>query len=351
MIDISFSDVFVPSVACKNRRFGVCNGHFSYHPSWSRTRVPTDQVVRGQDLGWLFYNAAVSRDSFSIAGLEIPDQAFHEGDPVVTDPFVPFANGLDAILGPAPDSSVSAAGTAGVLTNMFERRLLDRNIVSLLLGRIYTFEDGNEGLVAGELLFGGINEELMLPNTTMRFLSMSNKTDGPDVVRPLCNGTWQVPAGAVSVTWLNETSGENQTKRVELGGSWTARLDTSHPFIIVPPPIDDLLSGMADPFRAPYTFPFIDCRDRGRLPDLVFTLGAGAEAAEFVLTSRDYTVESRLFGSWRVCLWMIAGGYSVYRDMEVLGLGSAFTRSFYVALDAEQGKVGLGTPWWRSFLR
>jgi len=359
LIDITSSDVFVPSIACMEKFSGVCDSrHFLYHPSWSRTRTSTGTELHMQEYGPLFYEATVSRDTFSVAGIEIPDQAFHEGTEVSTDPTAFFSHSMDAILGLGPDSSMSPAGLAGPLTNMFERGLLDRNIVSIMLARWFGDIEEEEGArsLSGELMLGGINEELLLPNTTMPFLTMSNKTDPPADGRvhgdppPLSNGTWQVPARAVSVTWLNETSGENQTERVELADSWTARLDTMMFYVTAPEPIVELLWTLADPILVPYFYPFIFCQDRDRLPNLVYTLGAGDEATEFVLTPHDYTLEASMFGFGHMCLWTVGRGYGGYDEREVIELGSPFLRAFYVALDADNRKVGLGTPWWRPWL-
>jgi hypothetical protein len=305
-----------------------------------------DKELHNQDFLGLFYNAIVSRDVFSIAGIEIPDQDFLEATSVFTDPLLYFADGMDAILGLAPDASTSPASLNGPLTNMFNRGLLDRNVVSIMLGRKVWDDIDGARLINGELMFGGINEDLLQPNTTMKFFSMSNKTDMPNTPypRPLCNGTWQVTAQAVSMTWFNETSGENQTERVDLADTWTARLDTIQMFVTVPERIDTILTKLADPMRIPNFYPFIDCRDRARLPNLVFTLGAGEEAHEFELTPYDYTVESDVLGLAGQCLWAVGRGYNGYDESEVLELGSAFMRAFYVVLDSGSRKIGLGTP-------
>src|SRR3569833_538060 len=106
LFDITSSDVFVPSIACMEKFSGVCDSrHFLYHPSWSRTRTSTGTELHMQEYGPLFYEATVSRDTFSVAGIEIPDQAFHEGTEVSTDPTACFSHSMDAIQGLGTASS------------------------------------------------------------------------------------------------------------------------------------------------------------------------------------------------------------------------------------------------------
>ncbi len=339
----------MPSIACKGKYPGICRGHFSYHPSWSQTRLTTEKRL---DQRWypggLLYDTVVSKDSFAVAGLGIPDQEFQEGQSVFAHPFTPWLDNWDAVLGLAPDSHSSQAGITSPLDNILERGMLNDSTVSFMLGRYeagYVHADG-------ELLFGGIDSSQMLPNTSMRFLTMSNKTDPPDAHYPwevrLCNSTWQVPAQAVSITFYNNTSGQNQTERVELEETYTARLDTVEMFTQVPDKIYDILLGLANPMDGGYWLPYIDCFSRRRLPNLVFTLGTGDESDDFVLTPFDYTLEIEIMGGQNSCYWALTPGSEMFRKMKVLSLGSSFVRGYYVSLDKGRRRVGLGTPWWRS---
>jgi hypothetical protein len=48
-------------------------------------------------------------------------------------------------------------------------------------------------LVAGEVAFGGVNDELLRKDADMKFILMSNRTDPPDTEYGILNGTWRVP--------------------------------------------------------------------------------------------------------------------------------------------------------------
>ncbi|KAH8891425.1 acid protease [Thozetella sp. PMI_491] len=334
VIDISSPDVIVTSSKCSKERdpwSEICNrGHYQYHPTWSKTGTPSNKLFV-HECPVMAYYARVTRDSFSIAGIEVEDQGFHEALDILTPPIGKLMDAWDGVLGLAIDDGQSPVGLKGPFTNMIKRGLVDSAIVSIMLGR------WNEDiwLVPGEIAFGGVNEDLIKPNTSIRFLPVSNRTDSPESPFAVLNSTWQVEAQSVGFTWFNKTSGENETIHHELPlETGTARFDTAMPSIALPRAVADELAKIAKPrFHDPEYWTTIPCNRVPSLPALVFKLGG----EEFVLPPEDYVLEG------------ING-----RDCQERGLfmlGSAFLRSYYVVLDRERRNIGFGEPAWRDWLR
>ncbi|KAH8901309.1 acid protease [Thozetella sp. PMI_491] len=348
IIDISFPDVIVTSSECLTDHndweyAALCNGgHYQYHPTWSRTGVPSTKLFFN-DYPAVFYEGRVTKDVMSIAGLEISDQSFHEALDVRTPPIGHLMDFWDGVLGLAIDDAQSPVGLKGPLTNMIEQGLIDTGIVSILLGR----GDNKAVDSPGEIAFGGVNEDLIRPNTTIKFLPVSNRMDPPDEdAIPMFNSTWQVEAQYVEFTWFNETSGHNETVHHDFPAeTGTARFDTIVPTIALPPPVGDVLRMLAKPrFHFPEHFMTIPCTIIPTLPTLVFKLGGEV----FLLPPEDYVLED--IGN-KTCIWTIESIPPFGGSESILPLGSAFLRSFYVVLDRDRRNIGFAEPAWKDWYR
>lgn len=288
----------------------------------------------------LYYQAIVTGDALTVGGLEVEDQKFLEGVRISTSPFVPWLDDWDAVVGFAPDDESSDAGTQGFWTRITQKQLVNSNIFSVYLGRF----DPDWGMIPGELTLGGVNEELLAPNTTMVFIPMSNNTDPPDLYYPVLNSTWQVPADSVSFTWFNRTSGKNMTVRADLPSNGTARFDTIYPQIALPPSIVRVLDEIAKPRGISwFMLPGIECSKMSILPDLVFMLAG----EKFILKPDDYVMQSYATGEYR-CLWPFTWSPGFYEDDFFL-LGSPFLRAFYMAFDLDSRNIGFGTHRYSAF--
>ena len=277
------------------------------------------------------YRALVGSDTFTIAGLEIPGQDFLEATEADAYMFIPWEEAFDGILGLGLDDKSSVADLKGVFTNMAEKGVLDRNIISILIGRDWTAE----GLIPGRIEFGGINEDLILPNTTMTFLPVSNNTG------PYLDGAWRVSAESVSFSWLNKTSGETENINAVLPEDSTARFDTLDRSLSLPSVIADKLWDIAKPTRRTWSgFYEVDCHRMDDMPDLEFVLGGHT----FLISSDDYIMPVLSLGELR-CVWEVYGN-----DLGLLFLGLPFMRGHYVALDRDERTVGLAVPSWRERL-
>jgi hypothetical protein len=340
LVDISFPSLFVTSSQCHSwSDYGVCNGaHFQYNPSWSTTSRSSYHFAFGHHLV-IEYVAQLSTDTFSVGGIEIQNQGFHLGLDVYQDPFMAYP--WDGILGLASDDLNSPPGVKGPLTNIVEQGHLDTGILSIMLGRW----DNVIGLVPGEIVFGGVNEEMLKENSSIRFLPMANKTDSPrDHWRPpFYNGTWQVIAQRVSFSWFNKTSQQNETVSYEMPANGSARFDTARPQILLPDSVAQALAAIAQPTLHPGMPPTIPCNAISQLPDLIFVLGG----EEFVLKPTDYVLQGMGLIDKFDCMYVISSGKGVIPS-DLIVLGSPFTRGFYLVLDRKKRVVGLGEPSWRD---
>ena len=347
VVDISQVDVVVTSSECDDGASwsGICNsGHFQYHGSWSKSTVPSTQLIQG-DYPLLLYQARVTKDRFSLAGLEIDLQGFHEAIEAFPDPFTPWVNEFDAILGFSIDDHDSVAGLKSPMTNMLENDVISYGMVSIMLGRW-----GRKiGLVPGEIAIGGVNEQMLKPGTTVRFIPVSNRIDPPHAESRYLNGTWQVEAQSVGFTWYNDTSGENLTVYHELpAATGTARFDTIWPSISLPAQVAEPLEQIGQPSRHFFSHPVIPCQRISILPDLLFHLGG----KEFVLRPEDYILETvkRQGDEDNGCIWTIEAIPRLPgRTADILGLGSPFLRAFYTVLDRDRRNIGFGEPRWKSW--
>jgi len=267
----------------------------------------------------------MSKDTLYVAGLEIRNQSFCEITRLEHEPLVLGTYDFDAVLGLAPANDLSFANVQNPFSMMVSQGLLDSNIISLALGATV----GGVRSLPGEIMFGGINDDfyegeiVRIPLTNVR----DPDTD-PDATPPLLNGTWQVEARAVA-------SGETKEEKISLDG-YTARIDSSYPFVILPQGAYDRLKAVIQPDRIPWFTETIDCQRRANLPDVIFDLGGNS----FTLTPYDYTLEMML-GDYGVrCLFAFQPWDMQEGQRDVIVLGSAFLRAFYSIFDFDNRQLG-----------
>ena len=326
LIDLSWSDLFVPSSKCQD---DACDGHYKYNSSWSRT-----YQSNGTE-SWLRYpgfrgKGYISQDTLYAAGLEIKGQLFHEIIHLQDLPAVPWTHEFDAVLGLAPGDDASLRSLKYPLSMMVSQNTLDTNIISLALGATV---DGDRSFT-GEIMFGGINGELY--EGDLSWLPLTNVTD-PDNGQtdplvngpPLLNGTWQVEARAV--TW-----GNSDDERRSLRG-FTARIDSAIPIIYLPPEISEKLKSVIKPENIPQFMESVDCDHRSQLPHLTFDLGGH----DFILTAYDYTLEMTLGDYGIRCVYAIEPlPQMAVEAKDMIVLGSPFLRGFYSVFDYDRRELG-----------
>ncbi|KAF2499178.1 acid protease [Lophium mytilinum] len=334
LIDISWSDTFAFSATCAD---GPCQNHHHYAASASHTH--SCDTARSKFI-YTGLRAAghLSKDTLSVAGLDVPNQLFHELDRVKSVPTSFWRRDFDSVLGLAPPLEAwSLLGIESPFAGMVRLGLLPRNVVSIALGR-------TEGdvKVAGEIMFGGVNAE-MFEAGEMVEIPLSNVTDPQpgsedpfEVGPPLLNGTWRVETRGLS--W-----GKGEGKSVDLAG-FTARLDTAEPFVWLPEAAFKRLEEVIRPERIPDWPDSVSCERVGELPGLMFDLGGH----EFVLSPFDYTLEME-FGDLgvRCVVGLLPWAKEDKDEKDFIVLGTPFLRGYYTVLDFDQRSVGLARAKYR----
>ncbi|KAF2810434.1 acid protease [Mytilinidion resinicola] len=276
LIDISWSKAFAFSTECADE---PCLNHSRYSADASKTHSCDETRTQFIYTG-LRAAGHLSKDTLTIAGVEIKNQLFHELDRVKSVPTTFWRREFDSVLGLAPpDEAWSLLGNGSPFAGMVAQGLLPRNVVSIGLGRT---EGGVE--VPGEITFGGVNLKMFEGEVVEG--PLSNVTDGEpgsddpfEVGPPLLNGTWRVEARGLS--W-----GAGKDESVDLTG-FTARLDTAEPFIWLPEAAFVKLREVIRPEQISDWPNSVNCEKVSELPELVFNLGGH----EFVLSPFDYTLE------------------------------------------------------------
>ncbi|KAI9861439.1 MAG: Vacuolar protease A [Trichoglossum hirsutum] len=326
LIDLSWSDLFVPSSRCRSE---ACMGHYNYDSSWSSTYLANNTRTRLRYTG-LRAEGHMSQDTLYVAGLEIRNQLFHELSIVKRDPTVLWTPDFDAVLGLAPGNDASLQRVLNPFQMMVSQGLLDSNVVSLSLGGTVA----GDRSIPGEITYGGINTALF--DGDLIRIPLTKVTDpdhGPQnpIVTgpPLLNGTWQVEARGVS--W-----GDSEDEYRDLHG-FTARVDSANPFIYLPQDTWRKLNAVIQPEHIPWFTESIDCMRRDKLPSLTFNLGGH----NFTLTAYEYTLEM-MMGDYGIrCVSGIQPWQKQAADeKDIILLGSAFLRGFYGVFDFDHQELG-----------
>uniref|UniRef100_A0A224XGX0 Putative cathepsin d n=1 Tax=Panstrongylus lignarius TaxID=156445 RepID=A0A224XGX0_9HEMI len=155
VFDTGSSDLWVPSSSCY---FSLaCWNHKTYRSSRSSTYHNDGRSVKlGYGTGDV--EGLLSRDTLTIGSLKVVNQTFGE---MTSESKIPFREAkFDGILGLAYPS-ISSYHVQTPVYNMVHQGLLDRPVFSFYLNR-------NESApVGGEIMFGGIDEDLV-KNETLR---------------------------------------------------------------------------------------------------------------------------------------------------------------------------------------
>jgi len=251
VIDTTWSDLFVPSIKCLN---DACRGHYRYDSSWSSSYEANGTRSIFRYIG-MRAEGSMAQDTLYVAGLEIKNQSFCEITRIEYEPMVVGTHDFDAVRGLAPANDASFAKFPNPFTMMVTQGLLDSNVISLALGATF----GGRLSLPGEIMFGGVNDEfyegeiLFIPLTNVRDPD-AGPTDPADMGPTLLNGTWQVEARGVA--W-----GESKAEGSSLDG-YTARIDSSYPFIDLPQKAYDQLKAVIKPENIPWFTESIHCDRR-----------------------------------------------------------------------------------------
>ncbi|KAH7371745.1 aspartic peptidase domain-containing protein [Pyrenochaeta sp. MPI-SDFR-AT-0127] len=325
-IDLSWSDMFVPSVECLQDPVTslYCRGQNKYNSSLSTTYHPSKTVTKlmYEGLSTLGY---LSQDVLGVGGLDILDQQFEEA--TFWRSMYLNAAPLDSALGLSRLQSrtpASNASTKSALRSMLDQKLLSHPVFSLRLPR----RDGE----SGELALGYSPSEVLAQSAvTLPLIEATPPKELSQLSYYISSGyTVELESVTIQSSIGNKADGRkpstykavftNSFDYISLPGTLLTEIQTDlHPNL----GMDDQLADL-------------DCSIRDNLPNIVFSFGKNAV---IVLTPWDYLTEVRDIEKGVRCVLPFA--YLQQADDEWVVLGSAFMEGVYSVFDLEKGEVSL----------
>ncbi|MCJ1392933.1 Vacuolar protease A [Xylographa bjoerkii] len=319
VIDISWSDIFVPSVNCIER---VCLHHRQYDHSQSSSHRANGTAVRLHHSG--FYTSGyASLDTLRIAGLAIRKQAFEEA--IKLKPVPLWDDVFDSVLGlprlqvDDPESSLRAVSP---FHNIIRQELLQKNLFSLKLPD----SDADE---RGELLFGEVNIDLY--DGTLTSFPVSETYSSNRAAQYFLAPGWQVDAHSIA---YGDQDGE--MANFSLAGH-AAAFSTVYPCISLPRAIgEEILQYLgADLLNR------IDCDRRDAMPNLIISLGHNATS--FLLKPNDYIRRNPQWHWSTTCQIEIALHDEPEDGTKFIVLGSVFLARWYSVFDYDNAQISFAT--------
>ncbi|MCJ1434634.1 Vacuolar protease A [Xylographa pallens] len=319
VIDIGWSDSFVPSVDCTEL---VCSHHHRYDHAQSTSYRANGTAVHLHHSG--FYTSGyASVDSFRIAGLTIKNQAFEEA--ILLKPVPLWDDVFDTVLGlprlqvEDPESSLRAVST---FHEIIRQELLQKNLFSLKLSDT----DANE---RGELLFGEVNTDLydgVLTSFPVSEIYSNNRRAGVYL-----SPGWQVDVHSIA---YGDQDGE--IANFSLAG-YAAGFSTVYPYISLPRAIGEEIIQ----YLGADLVNLIDCDRRDAMPDLIF--GLGHKATPLVLKPKDYIRTNPQWHWSTTCQVEIAVHDEPEDGAKYIVLGSVFLARWYSVFDYDNAQISLAS--------
>jgi saccharopepsin len=323
IIDIGWSDTFIPSVHCVDPD---CAHHQLYDSARSSSYRSNGTAVHMHYCG--FYTSGyASTDTLRIGDLTIENQAFEEATELKAVPLWDDS-AFDSVLSLSrlevndPESSLRASSP---FHNIISQGLLKRNLFALKLSQA---DANGEERERGELLFGSVNADLFVDRTMVSFhISATYSTDR--IANSYLAPGWQVTAHSVAYR-----HGENEIANFSLAG-YVAAFSTLYPCISLPRAIGESILRYlgADVLHR------VECGRRESLPDLVVRLGDDA-GVPFVLKPRDYIREKPQWGwSSGTCQVEMALHDETEDGVKYIILGSVFLGCCYSVFDYDNAQI------------
>ncbi|KAI9872910.1 MAG: Vacuolar protease A, partial [Pleopsidium flavum] len=296
LVDISWTDLFVPSTACES---GWCKELSTYNSSesssYERNGTAIEFEYRGVDT-----SGFLSRDTLQVAGIDVVVDMLFEEATSLSFGVMYHEMIFDSVLGLAPGNVNYAKNIMSPLSAMVAQGVLDENLFSLRMSR-----GDNDG--PGELTLGGVNEDLYT---------------GDMITMPVTNGTGRWPKGKWQVGARSLTVGDGEKIHQTFDHHHIAVLETLFPYIIVEPQLAEDLNELIGAEPIDWYPDSIPCERRAELPDLTIDLAGH----NFTITPYDYTLELVIEKRGLRCLSSFIG--LIEPGESVIVLGSAFLKAF-----------------------
>lgn len=304
IFDTGSANLWIPSKKCRSP---ACWTHKNYNSAASSTYEADGRALEihygsGSMKGFL------SRDTLSVAGLEVHNQTFGEA---TTLPGITFlAAHFDGILGMAFDEiSVDNAKTPF-------RQMIDSGLVSEPLFSVWLNRDKNDP-EGGEIVFGGIDDK---------------HVDGEFTYTPVTHTTyWQFKMDSLELAPATGETSQVEYKVCENGCQAIADTGTS---LLVGPSTDvHKLNTRLGAIPLPGGEYILPSCDLTGLPNLVLTI----EGKKFVLKPEQYILKQEA-GPKSLCISGIAGIDIPNNPLWILG--DVFIGPYYTVFDYGNKRLG-----------
>jgi Eukaryotic aspartyl protease len=324
-VDLSWSDLFVPSVNCSldPKLAPYCAPRRKYNSTASSTYEAHNETAKVQYKG-IFSEGQVAEDTLQIGELAIKSQRFEDATRWATI-YPPWWSVLDSALGLArlrPNDSESTLDVNSPMQNIINRGLLSRNVFTLKLPR--TDEE------LGELVMGDIDAAYAQPMIT---IPVTNVSGGPySPFAGLASTGWQVNMSAMSLGSTSETK-HNLTLSLE---GCTAIITNTFEYISLP---GSRAKQIMQHLGLDLYHSHVSCDRRADLPDVTLFFGSHGS---LTLNASQYLVEVEDTQDGKICVVPFNNWYQY--DLggpspDFILLGTAFLSGLYSLFDLENATI------------
>ncbi|KAH7130029.1 aspartic peptidase domain-containing protein [Dendryphion nanum] len=326
LIDTSWTAFFAASVNCtyNAREKSYCIIHPLYNSSLSSTYradlSPCKMIYWGTE--GIQTHGAVSMDSISLTGLQIPNQTFleatrwHPGS-FTSDQFFDTVLGLALY---AANDSWGNFSAPGPFQNMINQQVMKENVFSLTLPR----NDDERG----EIVFGGMPGNITRKDLVEIPVNNTRVGEGDSLWDFYTSSGWQISVH--NITMMSLISGELISVLVE---PHIAIIASALPYIALPEKaakkVDELI-GLTNGGT------WVNCTTRSSLPEFMLTFDAGKWIR---LTAWDYLLEvfDDIDGKLKCVSTFVSLGDS--GNSGAILIGSPFLSGLYSVFDADRKSI------------
>ncbi|XP_046729057.1 nothepsin [Silurus meridionalis] len=300
VFDTGSADLWVPSSYCVSQ---ACAAHHRFKAVESSTYVHDGRVF-GIHYGSGHLLGVMAKDILRVGSMVLPDQVFGES---VYEPGMSFVmTRFDGVLGLSYPSLAEELG-APVFDNMMNQNKLEKPIFSF-----YLRKNGKITAIGGELLLGGVDEELYIP--PINWLSVTLK------------GYWQIKLDTVKVQGSATFCHSHSCQVIVDTGTTLISGPTVYILIL------QQLIGATPSSIGEY---LVDCTRISSLPVVSFVLNG----VEYALRADAYIRRDTL-NNEEICI----SGFQAMDIMSAFGpiwiLGDIFLSQVYSIYDRGEDRVG-----------
>ncbi|KAG7320325.1 hypothetical protein KOW79_016178 [Hemibagrus wyckioides] len=300
IFDTGSADLWVPSSYCVSH---ACAAHHRFKAVESSTYIHDGRIF-GIHYGSGHLLGIMAKDKLTVGSMVLPDQVFGES---VYEPGMSFVmTKFDGVLGLSYPSLAEELG-APVFDNIMKQKKVEKPMFSF-----YLSNNSNSTSLGGELMLGGMDEELFIP--PINWLPVTLK------------GYWQIKLDEVKVQGSATFCHSHSCQTIVDTGTTLITGPTSYILIL------QQLIGATPTAIGEY---LVDCSRISSLPVVSFVLNG----VEYVLTADAYIRRDTINGK-DICI----SGFQATDIMSPFGpiwiLGDIFLSQVYSIYDRGEDRVG-----------